>query len=99
MAQKIKVVVAKAAREDLGGILDYLTAESPRAAAKIVSELEERLKRLPRFPKSGRVIPEIGDASLREVLAGPYRVMYRLEAKRAVVLRILHRKRFFSGDL
>lgn len=98
MAQKIEVVVAKAARDDLNEILDYIHIDSPRGAVKIVMEIHERLKRLPRFPRSGRMIPEVGDISLREIIVGPYRLMYRLEEKKIVVLRALHGKRSFSGE-
>ncbi len=98
MAQKIKVIVAKGARDDLEEILEYLRADSPHTAAKIVTQLLERLKRLPRFPTSGRMIPELAEASFREIIAGPYRIMYRLETKRLVILRVVHGKRFFGED-
>lgn len=99
MAQKVEVAVARAARDDLDEILGYIRIDSPRAATKIVSQIYECLKRLPRFPKSGRIIPEVGDSSLREIISGPYRVMYRLEGAKIVILRVLHGKRLFSDDL
>jgi hypothetical protein len=70
MAQKIKVA-SPSRTEDLGGILDYLTAESPRAAPNHFGT-GGTPEAPPAIPQIGRVIPEIGDASLREVLAGPY---------------------------
>ncbi len=99
MAKKIAVIVSKNAREDLREILEYIRIDSPQTADKIVTELYRRLKRLPQFPKSGRIIPEVKDFSLREIIASPYRLMYRLEAKKIVILRILHGRRFFSGEL
>ncbi len=98
MAKKIAVIVSKTAREDVAEILEYIRVDSPQAAVKIVVEIHYHLKRLPRFPKSGRIIPEVGDPSLREIVVRPYRLMYRLEGRRAVILRVLHGKRFFSGE-
>lgn len=99
MAQKIEVAVTRTARNDLGEILEFIRIDSPRTAVKIIAEIYERLRRLPRFPKSGRMIPEVGDVSLREIIAGPYRLMYRLEEKRILILRVFHGKRLFSGQL
>ncbi len=99
MAKKIDVVFAETARRDLGEILEYIQMESPRASRKIVREIYERLKKIPSFPKGGRMIPEIGEPSLREILIGSYRLMYRLEEKRAVVLRVLHGKRLFPEEI
>lgn len=99
MAQKIEVVVTRTARNDLGEILEFIRIDSPRTAVKIVTDIYELLRRLPRFPKSGRVILEVGDVSLREIIVGPYRLMYRLEEKKILVLRVLHGKRLFSGEL
>jgi plasmid stabilization system protein ParE len=98
MAKKIRVVVAESTRRDLAEILDYVKVDSPRSARKLIQEIYKRFNKLPSFPKLGRIIPEIGDSFLREIVVGPYRMMYRLEENKLIVLRILHGKRFFLGN-
>jgi len=99
MAQKIDVAFAETARRDLWEILEYIQIESPRASKKIIREFYDRLKKIASFPKAGRMIPEMNEPSLREILVGSYRLMYRLEEKRAVVLRVLHGKRLFPEEI
>ena len=99
MAEKIRAVVSETAEHDLGEILEFIQMDSPRSAKKLVRGTYSQLKKLPSFPKLGRIIPEIGDVRLREIIVGPYRLMYRLQNKRIIVLRVLHGKRLFSGEL
>lgn len=46
------------AKDDLREILDYITAENPRAAERYVSELQAACERLTPFPLSGRFYNE-----------------------------------------
>lgn len=99
MAQKIKVIVSETARRDLSDILEYISLDSPRLAKKMIQKLLKDLKKLPSHPRSGRVIPEIGDSCLREIIVTPYRLMYRLEEGKLILLRVLHGKRLFEGEI
>lgn len=99
MARKIDVIVAETARQDLNSIAEFISQDSPRASRKMIKKISESLKKLPSFPQSGRMIPEIQDPTLREIVIGPYRIMYRLEKDKIVILRALHGKRLFEGEL
>jgi toxin ParE1/3/4 len=50
---------------------------------------------LQRFPASGRVVPERGEQTIREVLVGNYRVVYRFTHDTAEVLTVFHGARLF----
>lgn len=63
---------------DLESIRDYVAADSPRYAALVVDRIIQGVERLTSFPESGRVVPERKDPQVREVIVGPYRVVYRL---------------------
>lgn len=52
---------------------------------------------LSRTPKRGRIVPEVGRPDLREILYGHYRVIYRLDPKRVVVLTVRHARRAFDA--
>jgi len=51
------------------------------------------VQRLQVFPQSGRVVPEIGDDSLREVIHGNYRLVYRLHNESVEVVTVYHAAR------
>lgn len=40
---------------------------------------------LGQFPFSGRVVPEFGDPTIRELILDPYRIVYRVDEKAKVV--------------
>ncbi len=98
MAKRITVVVSDTARKDLLEIAEYISSDSPRAGKKMIRQIHDRLKKLVYFPKSGRMIPEINDLSLREIVVGPYRLMYRVQENKVVVLRALHGKRLLPEE-
>ncbi len=72
---------------------EVIAKDRPRAAAKWLRELVVRVGTLDRFARRGRVVPEIGKATHRQLLHHPYRVIYRVDAKRLVVLTIRHSRR------
>ena len=56
------------------------------------------VEKLSLLPSMGRVVPEIGEESIREVIFYNYRVMYRLENEESiVVLGIIHAARDISN--
>ncbi len=60
------------------------------AAAKLRRRAEKILRRLEKFPKSGRLIPEFPDLPYREVIAPPYRFFYRVEGETVWIVAVWH---------
>jgi plasmid stabilization system protein ParE len=54
------------------------------------------VERLGHLAKRGRVVPEVGRPEVREVFHGAYRVIYRLDSKRVVILTVRHGRRRFD---
>ncbi len=48
------------------------------------------MRRLDRFPDSGRVIPEFPELSYREVIIAPYRFFYRKEDDTVWIAGVWH---------
>lgn len=44
----------------------------------------------------GRPVPEIGDTSIRERFVHRYRVIYRLESARVLVVAVIHGRQNFE---
>ncbi len=81
------------ARADLRRIAEFLAQDSPRYASTIVDAVLTRVEHLERFPRMGRMVPELGDESFREILVYSYRVMYRLEGDDVTIAAVIHSKR------
>ena len=51
------------------------------------------VERLSRHPKLGRVVPEYEDETIRELIVGNYRVVYRLRGQRIGIIAVVHASR------
>ena len=78
---------------DLDEIAEYIALDKPLAAKKLVAEVFKSVKRLSKFPESGRVPPEIEDTTYREVVVGPCRIFYRVEVKLVYILYVMRSER------
>lgn len=68
----------------------YIHRDDPQAAARFRNHAERALRRLVRYPESGRLIPEFPDLPFREVVVPPYRLFYRREGKVIWVAAVWH---------
>lgn len=54
----------------------------------MVAKLIYRMANLTTMPRVGRVVPEIGQERIREVLEGKYRIVYRIDDDTLAVLTV-----------
>ncbi len=88
-----RVIWTRQAAEDVEAIKAYVARDSERYASLLAERLVAAVGRLELFPHSGRVVPEVGDESLREVLYGNYRLVYRLQDESVEVITVYHAAR------
>ncbi len=79
--------------DDLRSIRTFIERDSPRYARLVIERLFESVSRLEAFPRSGRVVPEIGRPEIRELIVGEYRVVYRTEASAVVIVTVFRSSR------
>jgi plasmid stabilization system protein ParE len=82
--------------EDLEAIAQYISADSAAYAAAVVKTILTTARNLSHFPRSGRVVPEIGDESIREWFAYSYRLIYRLEEEAITIAAVVHGRRLLD---
>ena len=70
--------------------LAYVARDKPSAARKLRTRAEATLRRLERFPNSGRKIPEFPELPHREVVLHPFRFFYRVEKKTVWIVAVWH---------
>lgn len=85
-----RVIWAPSALEDIDAVADYIARDSADLAALFTARLIEATNRLGDLPRSGRIIPEIGDPSCREISYGSYRIMYRIEGDEVWTTGVVH---------
>ena len=81
------------AQEDLRGIVEYIGRDSAAYAARVAERIVSATERLRRHPKLGRVVPEYEDETIRELIVGNHRVVYRLRRQRVGIVAIVHGSR------
>jgi len=80
---------------DVEAIREHITSDSDLYAGLVVSRLVAAPDRLLQFPQLGRVVPEFGEPSLRELIVLPYRLVYRLRGEVIEVVTVFHAARMF----
>ncbi len=82
---------------DLEGIQEYIGKDSEYYAARFIGRITEAVEMLVIFPEMGRRVPEAAEEeNVRELLFQNYRIMYRPESQRILVLTIIHGTRDIS---
>jgi len=83
--------------EDLESIAEYIARGSEFYARAVVSKILEISRNIQDFPLIGRVVPEIGNERIRERFVYSYRLVYRIEEKRILIVAVIHGKRLFES--
>jgi toxin ParE1/3/4 len=86
----VRVHWTDTAREHLRALQTYIAQNSPQYALRMVDRLTRRSQQIGEFPFSGRAVPEFEHARVREVLEGPYRLIYYLKSDQVDVLAVIH---------
>ena len=86
----MKVYWTDTARDHLRSIHAYIARNSPEYALRVVDRLTRRSEQIADFPLSGRQVPEFGVPQIREVLEGPFRIIYYIKPDQIDVLAVIH---------
>jgi toxin ParE1/3/4 len=82
--------------EDIEAIAAYIERDSPWYARAVASKIVETAESIPEYPELGRMVPEIDDPVIRERLAHRYRVIYRLDEARVLIVAVIHGRQDFG---
>jgi toxin ParE1/3/4 len=95
----MRVVWTRPALADVLQIKEYLAADSPRYAQRVAERLFAAVERLSEYPLSGRMVPELNEQTVREVVDAPYRIVYRVRADVLAIVAVVHSARRFPSDV
>lgn len=86
------------ATDDLDRIAEYIKRDSEVYAKSVVRRILESTHNLQQFPRMGRIVPELSDENMRELLVISYRVIYRIEDNEVTIAAIAHTKQSLGID-
>jgi toxin ParE1/3/4 len=89
------VILTPQSLADLEAIVRYIAAGSPDHARTFGNILVDTALLAGTFPEIGRIVPEVGEFTVREMIHGSYRVIYEIrgDSKTVFVLRFWHAAR------
>ncbi|MBI1781286.1 MAG: type II toxin-antitoxin system RelE/ParE family toxin [Sphingobacteriales bacterium] len=83
---------------DLEEIGRYISLDSTTYARLQIEKIISRTDILEIFPRIGRVVPELNNKSVREIIEGNFRIIYLIVNKQTVhILTIHHSARRFNA--
>ena len=86
----MKVHWTDTAEGHLDAIYAYIALDSPEYAKRVIDRLTRRSEQIADFPLSGRRVPEYDADQIREVIEGPYRIIYHIKTDQIDVVAVIH---------
>jgi addiction module RelE/StbE family toxin len=85
-----KIIWSELALEDLKNIHEYISKDSLIYANRVIKKIILRIEQLEKFPRSGRVVPELNNISIRELIQYNYRIIYKVASQKVYIVSIHH---------
>lgn len=84
------VIWSEPAKRDLRSIHDHIARDSTFYAKKVVRDILQKSSTLLNFPQIGRVVPELQNPNVRELIVYSYRLIYKVAPETIEILALVH---------
>ena len=84
------------ALDDIEAICKFIARDSNHFAHLFANKIFEKTKSLESFPIAGRIVPEFDKETIREILHGNYRIIYRILKNEVQVLTVYYSSRLLD---
>ena len=87
-----KIILTPQSLDDLEEIVTFIAKDNSERARTFGNELIDRALSIATFPERGRVVPEIDEPGVREIIHGVYRIIHEVfsDGEAIFVLRFWH---------
>jgi plasmid stabilization system protein ParE len=85
-----QIIWTESAWSDLDEAADFIARDSAYYAAAFVLEARDVSRILKSQPQIGRMVPELNNPAIRELLVGSYRLIYQIKSDRVYILGFIH---------
>ena len=92
----MRVVRTQEALDRLSDIEDFISKDSPQRAARFINYLVQRGEGVSKNPRIGRVVPEISNPDVREIIAKKYRIVYEIQENKIEILTVFEGHKLLS---
>jgi addiction module RelE/StbE family toxin len=92
----MRITWSSRARKKVWEYGEYIAQDNPDAASDWIEGILDEVERLKDFPEQGRRVPEAKRTDVREIFFQSYRIVYRIEPKRIVILTVRHTRQLFD---
>jgi len=91
----MKILFTPRFKSDISEIVHYISQDNPNAATDWSKSIFDSIKSLENFPLLGRIVPEYSEDTIRELIKGQYRIVYKINQseEEIYILTIHHSKR------
>ena len=89
----MRVVWTDEALVRLTEIEEFIAQNSPQRAERFIDYLIQQGEQISQNPNIGRVVPEISNTEIREIIAKKYRIVYWLKKSRIEILTVFKEHR------
>jgi plasmid stabilization system protein ParE len=72
----MKVRWSASALAALDDAIDFIASDNRSAAQNLAARIQAAARGLRRYPHKGRMVPEYQDPTIRELIVGPFRILY-----------------------
>jgi addiction module RelE/StbE family toxin len=87
------------ALDDINSIAKFIAKDSMFYAKLVIRNIFKSTEKITQFPEIGRIVPELQNENIREVISGSYRIIYRIQNKLLQIITVYHSSRLFSINL
>ena len=92
----MKLVWSPLSFERLENIYEFISDKDPVAAKNLINRIFERVESISKYPERGRKVPEINRNEIREIFESEYRIIYKIEPKKIIILTIRNFKQLLT---
>jgi len=94
----MKVIWTREALEKLTDIEEFISRDSPFRAENFINYLIEQSELLSKNPQIGRMVQEILNPDIRELIVKKYRIVYRIKKAKIEILTVFEGHRLLKID-
>ena len=94
----MKVIWTEESLEKLSAIEEFIGTDSPERAETFVDYLIMQGESISENPKIGRIVPEIQNPDIREIIVKKYRIVYKISEKNVEILTVFEGHRLLRID-